>query len=272
MSGNPFNRCTQWLLTRITAIFTCPMATAMPGSTSIPPMASCCFLGASRARDRASSTSHTTSPRTKTDGYTWPTGRTTASRFRPQRKLRDSVDQHGPSLRPLHRSNGGSEPSTWGELGVAIGANSQAAGLGPRITIMDVAGNTWPSWRLAGREAPGTFIAPTGCASTPEATSTWPKFPGLIPVAAWTRPGRSDPSKSWSRPRQLRWDLVPKGLRFPRSRSRSISLKPAKASEQGGRLNSVVNPPNIPLYKRGTRGGFGRPFKPWSRVVCLHAS
>jgi len=50
-----------------------------------------------------------------------------------------------------------------GELGVAISANSQASGLGPRITIMDVGGNTLA--RLGGLpegEEPGRFIAPHG--------------------------------------------------------------------------------------------------------------
>ena len=50
-----------------------------------------------------------------------------------------------------------------GELGVAIGPNSQAYGLGPRITIMDIQGNEL--MRLGDGpegEAPGQFIAPHG--------------------------------------------------------------------------------------------------------------
>ena len=50
-----------------------------------------------------------------------------------------------------------------GELGVAIGSNDQAYGLGPRITIMDIQGNEIV--RLGDGpegEAPGQFIAPHG--------------------------------------------------------------------------------------------------------------
>ncbi len=50
-----------------------------------------------------------------------------------------------------------------GELGVAIGSNDQAYGLGPRITIMDIQGNELV--RLGDGpegEAPGQFIAPHG--------------------------------------------------------------------------------------------------------------
>ena len=50
-----------------------------------------------------------------------------------------------------------------GELGVAIGPNSQATSLGPRITIMDVAGNTLAKLGdVPEGEQPGTFIAPHG--------------------------------------------------------------------------------------------------------------
>ena len=50
-----------------------------------------------------------------------------------------------------------------GELGVAIGPNSQASALGPRITIMDVAGNTLAKLGdVPEGEEPGTFIAPHG--------------------------------------------------------------------------------------------------------------
>jgi DNA-binding beta-propeller fold protein YncE len=50
-----------------------------------------------------------------------------------------------------------------GELGVAILPNAQATGLGPRITIMDISGNTLA--RLGDQpegEEPGRFIAPHG--------------------------------------------------------------------------------------------------------------
>jgi len=50
-----------------------------------------------------------------------------------------------------------------GELGVAIGSNDQAFGLGPRVTIMDIEGNVLA--RLGDgpeSEEPGRFIAPHG--------------------------------------------------------------------------------------------------------------
>ena len=50
-----------------------------------------------------------------------------------------------------------------GELGVAIGSNDQAFGLGPRVTIMDIKGNVLA--RLGDgpeSEEPGRFIAPHG--------------------------------------------------------------------------------------------------------------
>ncbi len=50
-----------------------------------------------------------------------------------------------------------------GELGVAIGPNDQAFGLGPRITIMDIKGNTLAKLGDGPQsEAPGRFIAPHG--------------------------------------------------------------------------------------------------------------
>jgi len=50
-----------------------------------------------------------------------------------------------------------------GELGVAIGSNDQAFGLGPRITIMDIKGNTLAKLGDAPEsEEPGRFIAPHG--------------------------------------------------------------------------------------------------------------
>ena len=50
-----------------------------------------------------------------------------------------------------------------GELGVAIGPNDQAYGLGPRITIMDIKGNTLAKLGDGPEgEAPGQFIAPHG--------------------------------------------------------------------------------------------------------------
>ena len=50
-----------------------------------------------------------------------------------------------------------------GELGVAIGSNDQAFGLGPRITIMDINGNTLAKLGDGPQsEAPGRFIAPHG--------------------------------------------------------------------------------------------------------------
>ena len=50
-----------------------------------------------------------------------------------------------------------------GELGSAIVPNSQASGLGPRITIMDISGNTLAKLGdVPEGEAPGTFIAPHG--------------------------------------------------------------------------------------------------------------
>jgi len=50
-----------------------------------------------------------------------------------------------------------------GELGVAIGSNDQAFGLGPRVTIMDIKGNTLAKLGDAPQsEEPGRFIAPHG--------------------------------------------------------------------------------------------------------------
>ena len=50
-----------------------------------------------------------------------------------------------------------------GELGVAIGPNSDAFGLGPRVSILDIKGNTL-AWLGDGpqSEEPGRFIAPHG--------------------------------------------------------------------------------------------------------------
>jgi hypothetical protein len=50
-----------------------------------------------------------------------------------------------------------------GELGVAIGSNAQANGVGPRISLYDTKGNVLA--RLGNKpegEAPGQFIAPHG--------------------------------------------------------------------------------------------------------------
>jgi len=50
-----------------------------------------------------------------------------------------------------------------GELGAAIGANSQATGLGPRIGIMDIKGNYLAKLGdVPESESPGSFIAPHG--------------------------------------------------------------------------------------------------------------
>ena len=50
-----------------------------------------------------------------------------------------------------------------GELGVAIGSNDQAFGLGPRVTIMDIKGNTLAKLGDAPQsEETGRFIAPHG--------------------------------------------------------------------------------------------------------------
>ena len=50
-----------------------------------------------------------------------------------------------------------------GELGVAIGPNSQANGLGPRIGIMDIKGNYLAKLGdVPESEQPGSFIAPHG--------------------------------------------------------------------------------------------------------------
>ncbi|MEO2141415.1 MAG: hypothetical protein ABGX63_04465, partial [bacterium] len=50
-----------------------------------------------------------------------------------------------------------------GELGVAIGPNDQASGLGPRIGIMDTKGNYLAKLGdVAESENPGSFIAPHG--------------------------------------------------------------------------------------------------------------
>ena len=50
-----------------------------------------------------------------------------------------------------------------GELGVAIGPNDQASGLGPRIGIMDTKGNYLAKLGdVPESESPGSFIAPHG--------------------------------------------------------------------------------------------------------------
>ena len=50
-----------------------------------------------------------------------------------------------------------------GELGVAISMNSEAPGLGPRVTIMDIQGNTLARLGdLPRGEQPGRFVAPHG--------------------------------------------------------------------------------------------------------------
>ena len=63
----------------------------------------------------------------------------------------------------LYIDTSGDQTVYVGELGVAIGPNSQASGLGPRITIMDVQGNTLAKLGdVPEGEQPGTFIAPHG--------------------------------------------------------------------------------------------------------------
>ncbi len=46
----------------------------------------------------------------------------------------------------LYIDQNGDQKVYVGELGVAIGPNSQAFGLGPRVGIHDVNGNCWPAW------------------------------------------------------------------------------------------------------------------------------
>ncbi len=63
----------------------------------------------------------------------------------------------------LYIDQSGDQKVYVGELGVAIGPNSQAYGLGPRVAIHDVKGNVLA--RLGDRpesEEPGSFIAPHG--------------------------------------------------------------------------------------------------------------
>ena len=50
-----------------------------------------------------------------------------------------------------------------GELGVCIGSNAQATGLGPRVSVMDIKGNTLARLGdLPEGEEPGRFLAPHG--------------------------------------------------------------------------------------------------------------
>ena len=61
------------------------------------------------------------------------------------------------------RDQAGDQTVYVGELGVAILPNAQASGLGPRVSIMDINGNTLARLGdLPEGEEPGRFIAPHG--------------------------------------------------------------------------------------------------------------
>ena len=89
-----------------------------------------------------------------------------------------------------------------GELGVALGANSQALGLGPRASIYDTQGNLQARLgNLPEGEEPGSFIAPHGICIDPRGDI-------YVGEVSWTHTGsRLDP------PRELRslQKLVKKG-------------------------------------------------------------
>ena len=168
MSGNPFNRCTHVALDPDTGEFYVSDGYGNARVHKYTPDGKLLFSwGESGTAEGQFNIAHNIA--TDKDGWVY-----VADRENQRIQVFDKTGKFETQWKNMARPCGlfidlmGEQTVYVGELGVAIGPNAKANGLGPRITIMDVAGNTLAKLGdVPEGEEPGTFIAPHGvCADS----------------------------------------------------------------------------------------------------------
>ena len=163
MSGDPFNRCTHVAIDPQTAEFYVSDGYGNARVHKYDPEGKLLFSwGKSGTGEGQFNIAHNVC--TDKDGWVYVADREN-QRIQVFDKNGKFETQWKNMARPcgLYIDQGGDQKVYVGELGVAIGPNSQAYGLGPRVGIHDVEGNVLA--RLGDgpeSEEPGSFIAPHG--------------------------------------------------------------------------------------------------------------
>ena len=163
MSGDPFNRCTHVAIDPQTADFYVSDGYGNARVHKYDPEGKLLFSwGESGTGEGQFNIAHNVC--TDKDGWVYVADREN-QRIQVFDKNGKFETQWKNMARPcgLYIDQGGDQKVYVGELGVAIGPNSQAYGLGPRVAIHDVAGNVLARLGDAPEsEEPGHFIAPHG--------------------------------------------------------------------------------------------------------------